>query len=208
MRRAPRFLAISDAYERSQRSLAGWLGELEAAGVDAVQIREKHLGDRALYDLAGAARRAWPGLLLLNGRLDVALAAGCDGVHLTSAGLPIEALRRCFGERIVIGVSTHRVEEVAAARRAGADYVSFGPVFPTPSKARYGRPPGLDGLRRAADTGLPVIALGGVGPSELGEVVRAGAAGVAGIRSFHDPGSLKRWAGVISRKERTWQSSD
>lgn len=204
--RVPRLLAISDAAERRGRPLETWLGELEAAGVDAVQVREKELGDRALYELVQAFRRLWPRTLLVNGRIDVALAAGADGVHLPSAGLGVAALRRRFGTQVVIGRSTHYPEEVAAARQAGADYVTFGPIFPTPSKARYGRPPGLEGLRRAVATGLPVIALGGVGPDELPEVVGAGAAGVAGIRAFHDPRILERWSDATEKG--LWRSSD
>lgn len=194
--RVPRLLAISDDAERGGRPLEAWLDELAAAGVDGVQIRAKDLEDRRLYELLRTARRAWPRWLVANGRLDVALAAGADGVHLPADGVPVAPLRRRFGDRVVIGRSTHRPEEVAAARQAGADYVTFGPVFPTPSKARYGRPPGLAGLREAAAHGLPVIALGGVGPDELDRAVGAGAAGVAGIRAFHDPGSLERWAGA------------
>jgi thiamine-phosphate pyrophosphorylase len=90
----------------------------------------------------------------------------------------------------VIGVSTHGIAEVEAARRAGADYVTFGPVYPTPSKAGYGPPAGLDALRRAAAVGLPVLALGGVTPERLPELAAAGAAGAAGIRCFADEASL------------------
>jgi len=173
--------------------LPEWLAALAAAGVDGVQVREKHLGDCQLYALAVAARRAWPGWLVVNARLDLALAAGAAGVHLPADGVPIAPLRRRFGATPVIGRSTHDPDEAAAARAAGADYVTFGPVFATPSKARYGRPPGLDGLRRAVARGLPVVALGGIGPDELAAVAAAGAAGVAGIRAFHDPGELERW---------------
>ncbi len=192
--RLPRLLAISDAAARGGRRLEGWLGDLAAAGVDAVQVREKQLSDRELYRFARTARRAWPRLLLVNGRIDVARAVGADGVHLPSDGVPIAPLRRRFGPEVVIGRSTHEPAEVAAAREAGADYVTFGPVFPTPSKARYGRPPGLAGLERAARLGLPVIALGGVDPDRLADVAAAGAFGVAGIRAFHDPGALRRWS--------------
>jgi thiamine-phosphate pyrophosphorylase len=192
--RVPRLLAVSDAGERRGRPLEDWLRRLVAAGVDGVQVREKALADRELYELLRAARRAWPGWLIVNGRLDVALAAGADGVHLPADGVPVAALRRRFGDRVVIGRSTHRPEEVTEAREAGADYVTFGPVFPTPAKARYGRPPGLEGLARAAARGLPVIALGGIGPGELAGVAAAGAAGAAGIRSFHEPRSLELWA--------------
>lgn len=199
--RLPRLLAISDAAARGARRLEHWLGDLEAAGVDAVQVREKELADGELYRLVCAARRAWPHLLLVNGRIDVARAAGADGVHLPAAGVPVAPLRQRFGPGAVIGRSTHDPAEVATARAAGADYVTFGPVFPTPSKARYGRPPGLAGLARATAQGLPVLALGGIGPERLAEVAAAGAHGVAGIRAFHDPEVLRRWSEV---RRATW----
>jgi thiamine-phosphate pyrophosphorylase len=190
--RSPRILAITDRRNRGGRALADWLEELEAAGVDAVQVREKDLSDRELAREVAEARRAWraPGLLLVNGRLDVALATGADGVHLPGDGVPAAALRKRFGAGVWIGCSTHRVVEVEAARDAGADYATFSPVFPTPSKMRYGRPPGLEGLRRAAGRGLPIVALGGIDAGRVADVAAAGAAGVAGIRVFHDPAAL------------------
>jgi thiamine-phosphate pyrophosphorylase len=192
VRKPPRALAISDRRERGGRALQDWLGELFAAGVDALQVREKDLSDRELCEEVREARRAFaaPRLLLVNGRLDVALAAGGDGVHLPGDGVPAAALRRRFGPAVVIGCSTHRVEEVEAARAAGVDYVTFGPVFPTPSKMRYGRPPGLEGLCQATASGLPILALGGIDADRVAEVAAAGAAGVAGIRVFHDFGAL------------------
>jgi thiamine-phosphate pyrophosphorylase len=169
-----------------------WVRQLAAAGVDGLQLREKNLDDRDLYGLARLARTVFPppARLLVNGRLDVALAAGADGVHLPADGVPVAALRRRWGGRALLGVSTHRIEEVAAARAAGADYVAFGPVYPTPGKERYGPPPGLPGLARAAALGIPVYALGGVTLDRLGEVAAAGAAGAAGIRLFQEVSRL------------------
>lgn len=196
-RRIPRLLAISDGRARDPRdgedpSFDLWLDRVAAAGVDAVQLREKHLDDRSVFELARRTRERLPPevRLLINARADVALAVGAEGVHLPAAGLPVAALRRRFRARLRIGRSTHAPEEVAAAREDGADYVTFGPVYPTPSKAAYGPPPGLEGLRRAVATGLPVIALGGVDPARLEEVAAAGAAGAAGIRAFRDPDTL------------------
>jgi thiamine-phosphate pyrophosphorylase len=202
--RVPRLLAISDRRFLAERygpgsgAFEAWLRQLADAGVDAVELREKELSDRRLLELTRLARRLLPDtLILVNGRVDVALAGGADGVHLPAAGLPVAPLRRRFGRGVVIGRSTHHPEEVAEARRAGADYVTFGPVHPTPSKAAYGPPPGLDGLRRAAAHGLPVVALGGVGPEAVAEALAAGAAGVAGIRAFHDPDSLRRLRAAV-----------
>ena len=98
---------------------------------------------------------------LINGRVDLALASGADGVHLPAQGLPAAPLRQRFGARVLLGRSTHRIAEVEAAAADGLDYVTFGPVFPTPSKARYGPPVGLERLERACGVGIPVYALGG-----------------------------------------------
>jgi thiamine-phosphate pyrophosphorylase len=167
-----------------------WFNALAADEIPMVQLREKDLDDRALYDLALEARRRLPdAVVLINERLDIALAAGCDGVHLPSDGPPTAALRRRFGEAVWIGVSTHHPEEVARAARDGADYATFGPLYPTPSKAAYGPPPGIEGLRQAhaAAPSLPVLALGGVFPQHLPELAAAGAHGAAGIRTFQNP---------------------
>ncbi len=186
--RPPRLLAISGSLRVDDEEFERWLSGLAAAGIDAVQLRDKGLDDRSLYELARRAREVLPAgcRLLVNGRLDVALGAGADGVHLPSEGLPVGALRRRFGPGVLIGRSTHRHGEVAVALADGADYVTFGPVYPTPSKAGYGPPPGLAGLRRAAAVGLPVLALGGVTAARLPEVAAAGAAGGAAIRAFAD----------------------
>ncbi len=181
-------LAISDRASLAV-PMAGWLAALGAAGIGAVQIREKDLDDRDLYDLARLARTVLPASarLLVNGRLDVALAAGADGVHLPADGVPVAALRTRFGEAVLIGRSTHTVEEVERARDEGADYVTFGPVFATPGK---GAPVGLEGLARATAVGVPVLALGGVTLERLEELAGAGAAGVAAIRLFQSTQDL------------------
>jgi thiamine-phosphate pyrophosphorylase len=173
---------------------ARWFADLAAAGVDGVQLREKHLGDLALYDLALAARAALapPVRLLVNGRADIALAAGADGVHLPADGVAAGALRSRCGKRLLIGVSTHRLEEVERARREGADYVVFGPVYETPAKGGQGAPLGPHALARAAAAGIPVYALGGVTLERFAEVADAGAAGIAAIRLFQRREELER----------------
>jgi len=169
------------------------LRQLAAAGIGAVQIREKDLDDRSLYDLARVARSLLPpaARLLINGRIDIAVAAGADGVHLPADGLPLAPLRRRFGGDggpLLLGRSTHSQAEIERARDEGADYVTFGPVFPTPGKERYGPPLGLAALARAAAAGIPVYALGGITLERFADVAAAGAAGVAGIRLFQDAG--------------------
>ncbi len=156
------------------------------AGAVAVMLREKDLPGRALLALARRLRAvtaATGAALLVNDRVDVALEAGADGVHLPAAGIPVAEARRRLGPERLVGVSTHGAAEVAAAAAAGADYATFGPVFDTPSKRRYGPPPGLEALAAAAREPLPLYGLGGVDPGNADAVRAAGAAGVACIRA-------------------------
>lgn len=190
MSRIGRLLAISDSETLPPGlSLPRWVSELARRGVEAVQIREKGWPDRALFETTRwiCSRPPRPATVLVNGRLDVALAAGAEGSHLPADEVSIQALRRRFGTGPVLGRSTHRPEEVEQARREGADYCTFGPVFATPGKTSVG----LDALAEAASKGLPVLALGGIFPDRFGDVAARGAAGVAGIRMFRDPELLE-----------------
>jgi thiamine-phosphate pyrophosphorylase len=184
---APQLLAISDRLTLAGASLIGWAAALDRAGVASLQLREKELPDAALHALALALRPAYSATLLVNGRADVAVLAGADGVHLPADGVPTAAVRRRFGAALLVGRSTHTVDEVERAAGEGADYVTFGPVFASPGK---GEPVGLAALERAAAIGIPVLALGGVGVAELPLVARAGAAGAAAIRLFQDLDTL------------------
>jgi thiamine-phosphate pyrophosphorylase len=188
-------MAISDRRLLQSESFEDWCTRLARAGVDALQLREKDLEDREIYELALRARQALPTTtaLLINGRADIAIAAGAQGVHLPADGIPAAAIRRRFGTDLVIGRSTHAPHEVTSLARAEVDYVLFGPVYATPSKQAYGPPLGLEALRRAAASGPPVLAVGGVTIEHLSEVAEAGAAGAAGIRVFYQP-SLQRLA--------------
>lgn len=177
-------LAITDRRGLGAVTLPAWAEALAMAGVPAVQLREKDLPDRAVFELLRVLRRALPASrLLVNGRADLAIAAGADGVHLPADGIPTTVLRRRFGDALLIGRSTHTLDEVAREARSGADYVTFGPVFASPGK---GEPVGLDALAAAAGHGIAVLALGGIGIAELPRVAAAGAAGAAGIRLFQD----------------------
>lgn len=201
-RTPPRLLAISTGSSEPAEALAAWAQRLARAGVDSLQLREKELADRPLLERARALC-ALPAdtrpRILVNARADVALAAGADGVHLPAAGLDAARVRAWVGERLLVGVSTHRVEEVAAAHAAGADYAVFGPVYPTPSKP--GRVDGdrLAELERAAALGLPVLAVGGVTIDRLGELAATGAAGAAGIRVFRQLEALPALARAAER---------
>lgn len=178
-------LAISDRVRLAGLGIemADWLRAAGEAGLGAVQLREKDLDDRALYDLTRLARSILPPAvrLLVNGRLDVALAAGADGVHLPADGAPAAALRARFGSSVLIGRSAHTVAEVERARDEGADYATFGPVYPTPGK---GAPVAPGELARAAASGLPVYALGGITLERFDELAMAGSVGIAAIRLF------------------------
>lgn len=166
-----------------------------AAGADWIQIREKDLGGGALVDLVRSAvneTRANGTRVLVNDRLDVALAANAAGVHLGENSLPAEAVsawrQSCRRTDFLIGVSCHSLESARAAERGGADYVFFGPVFATPSKAAFGAPQGLERLREVcASVKIPVLAIGGINSENTRECVAAGAAGIAAIRLFQGP---------------------
>ncbi|HJQ30900.1 MAG TPA: thiamine phosphate synthase [Pyrinomonadaceae bacterium] len=174
------------------------------ARVTLVQLREKNLRGRVLYELAAAAAEITRGSntrVLVNDRADIARASGCDGVHLAADSLHARDVRQAFGEDFVIGVSTHAVEEAREASACGADFVVFGPVFDTPSKRAYGPPVGLEALSRAARelAPFPVVALGGISTENAAEALGTGAAGVAGIRLFAYGQNIARTLHLINR---------
>jgi thiamine-phosphate pyrophosphorylase len=197
-----RLLAISQLFSPSTPAPASaataaagaWFAALAAAGVDAMQLREKGLDDRSLLALAKAARATLPATarLLVNGRADIALASGADGAHLPADGLPAARLRARLGAGPLLGVSTHDLAEVEQAARDGADYVVFGPVWDTPGKPAARQPAGLAALARAAAVGIPAYALGGVTLERFADVAATGAAGVAAIRLFRTETALEQ----------------
>jgi thiamine-phosphate pyrophosphorylase len=159
------------------------------AGVELIQIREKCISARNLTDLAREAFRITQkagALLLINDRVDIAMAAGLDGVHLTEGSLPVSVVRVIAGEGILIGCSRHSVEGLRQAESDGADLAVFGPVFATLGK---GEPVGLGLLKMACEVvpRLPVLGLGGIDASNMNSVFDAGAAGIASIRFLNDP---------------------
>lgn len=171
-------------------------------GVAWIQIREKDLSARELADLVRRAmallssrgteatnvRGGTNGLgarIIVNGRMDVALAAGAAGVHLPAESIEVGRSRAIAPAGFMIGVSCHTVDEVRWAESTGADYALFGPVFEPLSKISDLKPRGIEGLREAARAvRIPVLALGGITKENVQACVEAGAAGVAGISMF------------------------
>jgi thiamine-phosphate pyrophosphorylase len=171
------------------------------AGADMVQIREPDLPARDILDviqsLTGPAQHH--AAILVNDRADIA-ACTESGVHLTTRSLPVDVIRAGFSSEMLVGVSTHTLEEALAAQLGGADFVVYGPVFETASKKQYGEPVGIESLR-AVTTGLtiPVIALGGISASNFRQVLAAGASGVAGISMFIEAPDLENLVADIKR---------
>ncbi|HEX9080569.1 MAG TPA: thiamine phosphate synthase [Desulfuromonadaceae bacterium] len=174
---------ITDRTQTHGRPLAAVVREALEGGVRAVQLREKDLSGRDLFSLAQELRaitREYGARLIINDRPDIALVTEADGVHLGAASLPVAAARTILGPERLIGYSAHAVAEARQAEAEGADFATFGPVYPTPSKAAYGAPLGPEKLAEAAATlGIPVFALGGVKKTSIAELLTAGARGIA-----------------------------
>lgn len=157
------------------------------AGVRAVQLREKDLSGGELHGLALKMREVTQqreARLFINDRADIALGVGADGVHCTESGLPVGLVRRLCPDAL-LGASSHSLERAVEARQEGADFVLFGPVFPTPSKVKYGEPQGLDALAVVVrGAGLPVFAIGGITPENAPQCLERGASGVGVISAI------------------------
>lgn len=178
-----------------------------AAGLDWIQIREKDLSARELLELARRAIAAVPvaARILINDRLDVALASAAAGVHLGGNSIPVaEAVRWCRAgnapAEFRIGVSCHSLREANEAERAGASYIFFGPIFETPSKARFGPPQGIARLAEVCrSVKIPVFAIGGITEENAAACPQAGAAGIAAIQMFQDAPDEAELSRVVSR---------
>lgn len=162
-----------------------------AAGIQLIQIREKNLTARVLFELTAsvvAISRGSATRVLVNDRADVAAGAGAHGVHLATQSLAPALIRKAFGANFLIGASTHSLDEAREARKEGANFAVFGPIFPTPSKGKYGPPVGTEQLEVAARelAPFPLFALGGISTGNANECLRAGASGIAGISLFGD----------------------
>ena len=185
----PNIYLITDRHQTyNHRPLVDVVEELLQAGVRMIQLREKDLSAAELYPLAQKLRsltRSYNSLLLINDRIDIALAVGADGVHLGGHSLPIKIARQLLGSNSLIGVSTHSVEEAESAQSQGANFITCGPVFLTPSKAQFGAPIGIESLQTICKTcKIPVYALGGIKANNTRDTLQAGAHGVAMISAL------------------------
>ncbi len=157
-------------------------------GVRAVQLREKDLPIKELYRLSETMReltRRYDARLFINDRVDVAMAVEADGVHLGGGSIPLRVVRGLVDDRMLIGASTHSLKEALLAQTEGADFITFGPVYDTPSKRRYGPPQGLKKLKEVVErTEIPVFALGGIKEHNIPEVLKTGVYGVSMISAI------------------------
>lgn len=172
--------------------------------IPLIQIREKQLTAKLLFELTSKVVKITKGSatrVLVNDRADIAIAAGADGVHLTSRSLSAEIIRRTFmGSEFIIGVSTHNIDEAETAVAGSADLIVFGPVFDTPDK---GAAVGLAKLGDVCDKldPFPVIALGGVDRENYRSAIDAGAKGFAAIRSLNDADNLRAIAAELRNEK-------
>jgi thiamine-phosphate pyrophosphorylase len=189
------------------KSLYDSISRAIAAGISWIQIREKALDTRTLLEVARfavAKSHATSTRVLINDRLDVALAANAEGVHLGEKSLPLEVVaewRRCSSRTdFLIGVSCHSLQAACAAATGGADYIFFGPVYATPSKTAFGAPQGIDRLREVcASVKIPVLAIGGLDLDNARECLKAGASGIAAIRLFQNMKDTAEFAAELKR---------
>ncbi|RPJ70205.1 MAG: thiamine phosphate synthase [Acidobacteria bacterium] len=183
------------------------MGLAAGAGVDLVHVRERDLGGAALAALvARLVRRAngSPTRIVVNDRLDVALAAGASGVHLRGDSVATDRARGASPGGFVIGRSVRTAAEAARESRAGADYLVLGTVFPTPSKPGDPTLVGPEGLRAAAAIArVPVLGIGGISEARVAEIAATGAAGIAAIRLFWGAGrDAAAFRGAVARWRR------
>ncbi len=199
VRSIPRLYVVTDRQQTAGRPLEEVLAAAARGGAGMIQLREKDLTARELYDLGARLQTLLTPHdipLLINDRLDVAQALGAAGVHLAGHSLSPAQARRVLGPDKLIGVSTHHLDHARQAIQEGVDFVVFGPVFDTPSKRQYGAPQGLQRLAEVvAHVTCPVIAIGGIDTDNVPEVLKTGAHGVAMIRAVlaaSDPGEAAR----------------
>lgn len=181
------------------RPVADVVSAAVSGGATCVQVREKHAGARDFLEEVRATLRALTETgvpLIVNDRVDVAMTAGADGVHVGQTDLPMAEVRRLVGDAMIVGVSVESVDDAVAAERDGADYVSVSPVYLTPTKTDTAPGLGPEGVAAVrAAVRCPVVAIGGLNRETAGEIVRAGADGIAvvsAVMSAPDPAAAAR----------------
>ena len=179
---------VTDRRRSLGRSTVEVVAAAVSGGVTCVQLREKHCSTREFLEEARRVRELLVGTgvpLIINDRLDVALAVAADGVHLGQNDMHISDARRLVGERLVIGISAESVADAIRAEAEGADYIGVSPVFTTPTKMDTAPPLGLEGLREIRRAvSLPLVAIGSIRHDNAAEVLRAGADGLAVVSAI------------------------
>lgn len=183
-----RLYLITDRNQTGGRPLIDVVKEALDGGVKAVQLREKDLPIRELLRLAEKMRKITKdagAMLFINGRVDAAIAVEADGIHLGQTDLPVDVVRKIVGNRFMIGVSTHNLIEAKEAEAGSADFITFGPVYETPAKLKYGKPVGIEALKRVeSGVSIPVYAIGGINSGNIKQILGTGADGVALISAI------------------------
>jgi len=181
-------------------------------GVKTIQLREKGLATFELYSLACELRKItseFKANFIVNDRVDIALAVEADGVHLGWQSLPFPVVRRLVGSERLIGVSTHNRQEALQAQEYGADYITFGPIFDTPSKAGLLKPTGIEEIRKLKkEINIPLVAVGGINEKNVESVLNGGADGIAVISSIMQADNPEDAAGCLCTKILQFKASD
>ena len=190
-----RVYLITDYMRVGKSRFLGALEEALQSGVRAIQLREKNMHPKDLLALAlevNSMTQRYNAKLLVNDRADIAIMAGADGVHLTEASVKVSDVKNKF-PNLIVGVSTHSIEEARLADRQSADFITFSPIYETPSKSNYGPPQGLAPLRQVTQSvHLPVLALGGITLNRVPECLEHGAFGVSVISDIWDSTDIKQ----------------
>ena len=197
--------AITDRHRCAPTPLADVVSELLDAGVTAIQLREKDLGNTELIQLARPIARLcrnYEAKLFINTNTHIALEVGAAGVHLPASAVSVDTVKTQSGDRLYVGCSVHSLDTAQKRKAEGADFVTYSPIYPTTSKPGYGPAVGITSLATVAEhVNLPVFALGGITPARVAECLAAGAFGVAvmsGVMSATSAGKqVKRYLDAL-----------
>lgn len=205
----PRLYLITDRkLFKDEDSLYNAVRTAFRAGLRAVQLREKDLPSRQLLKMAYTLQNIaleFGASLFINESADIALCVKAAGVNLGQSGIPPSAVRKISGKQLMIGVSTHSLREALTAQTEGADFITYGPIYPTPSKMIYGAPVGLDSLSEIRkNISIPILGIGGINLGNAKDVIAAGADGVAMIRGILNEKDIdttvKKYLSIVGEK--------